>query len=102
MWAKDNHSLGEEGSMDTNHAARTTDDAPPANLHRTTGTKKIKTLIVDDEPLARERLAALLGQEGDIEVVAQARDGEEAVTAIQDHAPQLVFLDVQMPHINGF
>ena len=64
--------------------------------------KKIKTLIVDDEPLARERLAALLSGEADIEVVGQCRDGEEAVTAIQDHTPQLVFLDVQMPHMNGF
>ena len=41
--------------------------------------KKIKTLIVDDEPLARERLAALLAGEADIEVVGQCRDGEEAV-----------------------
>jgi two-component system, LytTR family, response regulator len=64
--------------------------------------KKIRTLIVDDEPLARERLAALLGAEGDIEIVAQCRDGEEAVTAIVDHEPDLVFLDVQMPQMNGF
>jgi two-component system LytT family response regulator len=71
-------------------------------MHRTTGLKKIRTLIADDEPLARERLAALLAGEADIEVVAQARDGEETVAAIQDHAPQLVFLDVQMPHLNGF
>jgi two-component system, LytTR family, response regulator len=64
--------------------------------------KKIKTLIVDDEPLARERLASLLGAEQDIEIVGQSRDGEEAVTAIHDHSPDLVFLDVQMPHMNGF
>ena len=64
--------------------------------------KKIRTLIVDDEPLARERLAALLAGEGDIEIVAQCRDGEEAVTAIVDHEPDLVFLDVQMPQMNGF
>jgi two-component system, LytTR family, response regulator len=64
--------------------------------------KKIRTLIVDDEPLARERLAALLTNEADIEVVAQCRDGEEAVTAIVDHEPDLVFLDVQMPQMNGF
>ena len=49
--------------------------------------KKIKALIVDDEPLARERLAKLLAHEQDIEVAAQCRDGEEAVMAIQDHAP---------------
>ena len=64
--------------------------------------KKIRTLIVDDEPLARERLATLLQAEPDIELVGQCRDGEEAVTAIQDHTPDLVFLDVQMPQMNGF
>jgi len=57
---------------------------------------------VDDEPLARERLASLLAGEPDIEIVGQCRDGEEAVTAIHDHSPDLVFLDVQMPHMNGF
>jgi two-component system LytT family response regulator len=64
--------------------------------------KKMRTLIVDDEPLARERLAALLSNEQDVEIVAQCRDGEEAVTAIVDHEPDLVFLDVQMPQMNGF
>ncbi len=64
--------------------------------------KKIRTLIVDDEPLARERLTSLLSAEADIEIVGQCRDGEEAVTAINDHTPDLVFLDVQMPAMNGF
>ena len=64
--------------------------------------KKIKVLVADDEPLARERLSGLLSQEADIEVVGQARDGEEAVTAIHDDSPDLVFLDVQMPQMNGF
>ena len=64
--------------------------------------KKIRTLVVDDEPLARERLAGLLASQPDIEIVAQCRDGEEAVTAVIDHAPDLVFLDVQMPQMNGF
>ena len=64
--------------------------------------KKIRTLIVDDEPLARERLASLLSTEQDIELIGQCRDGEEAITAIQDHSPDLVFLDVQMPQMNGF
>src|SRR5512134_12319 len=67
-----------------------------------TSVKKIRTVVVDDEPLARERLATLLGSEADIEIVAQCRDGEEAVAAIQDHSPDLVFLDVQMPQMNGF
>ena len=64
--------------------------------------KKLRTVIVDDEPLARERLASLLSAEQDIEVIAQCRDGEEAVTAIDQHSPDLVFLDVQMPGLNGF
>ena len=64
--------------------------------------KKIKVLVADDEPLARERLAGLLSQEPDMEMVGQARDGEEAVTAIHDDSPDLVFLDVQMPQMNGF
>ena len=64
--------------------------------------KNIRTLIVDDEPLARERLATLLQTEPGIEVVGQCRDGEEAVTAIHDLSPDLVFLDVQMPQMTGF
>jgi two-component system LytT family response regulator len=59
-------------------------------------------VIVDDEPLARERLASLLSAEQDIEVVRQCRDGEEAVAAIDQLTPDLVFLDVQMPALNGF
>jgi two-component system LytT family response regulator len=64
--------------------------------------KKIRTLVVDDEPLARERLNGLLFGEPDIEVVGHCRDGEEAVTSIVDLSPDLVFLDVQMPQMNGF
>jgi two-component system, LytTR family, response regulator len=64
--------------------------------------KKLRTVIVDDEPLARERLASLLSAEADIEIVRQCRDGEEAVNAIDQLSPDLVFLDVQMPVLNGF
>jgi two-component system, LytTR family, response regulator len=64
--------------------------------------KKFKVLVVDDEPLARERLTSLLSQEPDVELVGPARDGEEAITAIHDDSPDLVFLDVQMPQMNGF
>jgi two-component system LytT family response regulator len=64
--------------------------------------KKIRTLIVDDEPLARERLAGLLAAEPDIEIAGQCRDGEEAVKAIVEQTPDLVFLDIQMPQLNGF
>jgi two-component system LytT family response regulator len=64
--------------------------------------KKIRTLVVDDEPLGRERLMTLLSAEPDIEVAGQCRDGEEAVRAIMNHSPDLVFLDVQMPGMTGF
>jgi len=64
--------------------------------------KKIRTLIVDDEPLARERLAGLLAAEPDIELLGQCRDGEEAVRAIVEQAPDLVFLDIEMPQMSGF
>lgn len=64
--------------------------------------KKIRTLVVDDEPLARERLTSLLSAEPDMEVVGQCRDGEEAVKGIIEQSPDLVFLDVQMPAMNGF
>src|SRR5512134_2376593 len=64
--------------------------------------KKIRTLVVDDEPLARERLASLLQPLEDVELVGECRDGEEAVIAIHDLTPDLVFLDVQMPGMSGF
>jgi two-component system, LytTR family, response regulator len=63
---------------------------------------KIRTLVVDDEPLARERVMSLLQQENDVEVVGQCSDGGQAVTAIQSQSPDLVFLDVQMPGCDGF
>src|SRR5687768_15774257 len=63
---------------------------------------KIRTLIVDDEDLARERLKSLLARESRIEVIGQASDGKSAVSAIEQLKPDLVFLDVQMPELNGF
>jgi two-component system LytT family response regulator len=63
---------------------------------------KIKSLIVDDEPLARARIHELLAREADIEVVAECANGVEAVSAIASHSPDLVFLDVQMPELSGF
>jgi two-component system LytT family response regulator len=62
----------------------------------------IRALIVEDEPLARERVRALLAAEPDVEIVGEARDGLEAVEAIRREAPDLVFLDVQMPELDGF
>jgi len=63
---------------------------------------KIRALIVDDEPLARERLASLLAGEADVEVVGQCANGVEALAGIQEKTPDLVFLDVQMPELDGF
>jgi len=62
----------------------------------------IRALVVDDEPLARERIRTLLEDEPDIELVGECRDGAEAVRAIDEESPDLVFLDVQMPEVDGF
>lgn len=63
---------------------------------------KIRTLIVDDEALARERLRQLLQAEPEIELVGECADGQEAVTAIKQQNLDLIFLDVQMPELDGF
>lgn len=62
----------------------------------------IRTLIVDDEPAARRGIALLLEDEPDIEVVGQCSDGLEAVEGIDELEPDLIFLDVQMPGLDGF
>jgi len=62
----------------------------------------ISAVIVDDEKLAREELHYLLKQVGDIEVLAEGSNGVEAVNLIKEHNPDLVFLDVQMPGLDGF
>jgi two-component system, LytTR family, response regulator len=62
----------------------------------------LRALIVDDEPLARRRLKALLGDEEGIEIVGEAGDGGAAVAAIGSLQPDVVFLDVQMPGMDGF
>ena len=63
---------------------------------------RIPTLIVDDEPLARRGIALRLARHPDIEVVAEAGNGREAFFAISEHQPTLMFLDVQMPGVDGF
>jgi two-component system, LytTR family, response regulator len=63
---------------------------------------KIRTLIVDDESLARDRLRQLLAKETEVELIGECSDGREAVTMIQSAKPDLVFLDVQMPELDGF
>jgi two-component system LytT family response regulator len=63
---------------------------------------KIRALIVDDEPPARELIATLLRDEPDVEVVGECGNGRRAVAAIRDLSPDLVFLDVRMPGLDGF
>ena len=62
----------------------------------------LSAVIVDDEQLARDELAFLLKSDGDVNVVAQGKNGLEAINLIKEHTPDLVFLDVQMPGLDGF
>jgi two-component system, LytTR family, response regulator LytT len=62
----------------------------------------LKTIVVDDEQLARDELGYLLGQVGGVEVIAQAGNGVEALETIDRLQPDLVFLDIQMPGLTGF
>jgi len=63
---------------------------------------KLRVVIVDDEPLGRERVRTFLAEAADIEVIAECNDGAAAVAAIEEQRPDLVFLDVQMPRLTGF
>jgi len=62
----------------------------------------IRVLLSDDEALARERLRRLMEDESDLEIVAECADGKSAITTIKREKPDLVFLDVQMPEVDGF
>lgn len=62
----------------------------------------LRVVIVDDEPLARERIRSLLGSEPDVEIVGECADGPAAVEAVTRTQPDLIFLDVQMPGMSGF
>lgn len=62
----------------------------------------IRVLIVDDEPLARRRIRKLLTGVSGVKIVGECQNGEEAVSTIRDQSPDLVFLDVQMPGMDGF
>jgi two-component system LytT family response regulator len=61
----------------------------------------MRVLIVDDEPPARDRLRTLLGESPDVEIIGECGDGKSAVHAIERDRPDLVFLDVQMPELDG-
>lgn len=63
---------------------------------------KIRALIADDELLARKFIRRLLKQDPDVEIVAECSNGKEAAQAIREQKPELVFLDVQMPEMDGF
>src|SRR5579862_9601846 len=62
----------------------------------------MKVIIIDDEPLARSIIKEYLQFHPELELVAECNDGFEGVKAIQQHQPDLIFLDIQMPKINGF
>ena len=64
--------------------------------------RKIRTLVVDDEPLARARLLHLLQEYPDILLIGECGNGQEATTHIKKYRPDLVFLDIQMPDLDGF
>jgi two-component system, LytTR family, response regulator len=63
---------------------------------------KIRALVVDDEPLARRRIRRFLAGDPEVEVIGECGNGYEAINAITKHKPDLLFLDVQMPEVDGF
>ena len=64
--------------------------------------QKLKAIIVDDEELARQGLSMRIEQYEDLEIVAECRNGKEAIAAIIEYEPDVVFLDIQMPKLDGF
>jgi two-component system, LytTR family, response regulator len=62
----------------------------------------ITALVVDDEPIACRRIRRMLRDDPDIEIIGECSDGQQALTAIRKHSPDLIFLDVQMPEMDGF
>jgi two-component system LytT family response regulator len=64
--------------------------------------RKIRALVVDDESLARKALRAMLSDDPEMEVIAECRNGREAVAVIREQSPDVVFIDIQMPEMDGF
>jgi len=64
--------------------------------------KTFRTIIIDDERLAREELKSLLKDYHEIEIIDEAKNGEEGIQKIKEHNPDLIFLDINMPGLNGF
>jgi two-component system, LytTR family, response regulator len=80
---------------------------PPARVSRTSTSetahdRRLRLLIVDDEPLARSQLRELLAGEPDLDVIGECGNGAEAVARIEQEEPDLVLLDIQMPEVDGF
>ena len=67
-----------------------------------TNARRIRALVVDDEPLAREMIREMLQDDSEVEIVAECANGHEAVEAVTSSRPDLVFLDIQMPELGGF
>src|SRR5438445_662939 len=68
---------------------------------RKDGTRRMRALIADDEPRARQFMEKLLGEQQEVDVVATARGGVEALERIAEHRPDVAFLDIQMPDLSG-
>ncbi len=66
------------------------------------GSDKIKVLIVDDEKLVRDYLRRVIGERNDIDIVGEAIDGTEAISMVQELSPDIMLLDIQMPELDGF
>ena len=67
-----------------------------------TNARRIRALVVDDEPLAREMIREMLADDSEVDVVAECANGREAIEAIKSNKPDIVFLDIQMPELGGF
>ncbi len=75
---------------------------PTALSQGRTDATRLRVLVVDDEPLARRRVVAMLGEHADIEIVGEGEDAASAKAMLAETEPDLVFLDVQMPEVDGF
>jgi two-component system LytT family response regulator len=67
-----------------------------------TNARRIRALVIDDERLARNFILEMLKEDEEVEIIGECLNGREAIEAIQTHAPDLIFLDVQMPEVGGF
>jgi len=65
-------------------------------------TAKLGIVVVDDEPMARGSLRTLLARDPEVELLQECRNGREALEAVREHQPQILFLDIQMPGMTGF